>query len=202
MARRKRPRRDLPVETIWRAAASVVDGRYLPAKGRRTGTILVPEGPWEIELAAVVVQVGTAPVTMTRCRTVVLGRGRFRFKIHPRGKLDGLTRMLGLGGVPLRDPRLRRSVVARSRDADRVRTLVRDPAVSEPVSRYRLRLSFGPAGWGIRRRVGRAARLLTVEADGLVATEERLVAMVALGRTTLARLVALGAVEAAPIPGG
>jgi hypothetical protein len=185
---------------LWRQAAERVDGRYEPIKGKKTGKILVQDGPWSVELASHVVNTGNAVVTVTRCRVLARGVGDFRFRIHRRGVLGGLASLLGLGGIPLNDPRLKRRIVARSRDKDRVRTLARDPAISGPVFVHYLRLKFGKAPRKDRRLHGPDTRAITVEVDTLVLDVDRLVAMIDLTRTTLARLATVGAIDPTRAP--
>ncbi len=202
MGRRRRSRRkgSVPVETLWRQAADRVGGRYEPIKGKKTGKILVEDGPWHVELASTVVNTGNAVVTITRCRALTSGAGDFRFRIHRRGVLGGLASLLGLGGVTLNDPRLKRRIVARSREKDRVRTLARDPAISGPIFAHYLRLKFDKAPRKDRRRHGPDTRAVTVEVDTLVLDVERLVAMFDVTRTTLARLAAVGAIDPTRAP--
>lgn len=197
----RRASRPVPFEAEWRTAADRIGGRYELGRRRRWGKIVVPADPWTIELSPELVQVGTAQTTVTRSRAFTAGRGDFRFSVQPRGRLGRLISWMGLG-VELHDQRLDRAIMARSRHPDRVRPMLRDPAVWGPVSTHRLRVRFQRAGWRERRRLGRATRVVLVEADGVVSDPDRLASMVELTRTVLARLASVGVVDSGSAPDG
>lgn len=200
MVRRARPPKVNHAEAQWRIAANRCGATYEPVKGRKTGKIRASQGVWHIELASTVVNTGGAVVTITRARALAVGRGEFRFKLSPRGRLGGLAELLGMGGIRLRDPRLQRTLVARSRQRGRTSSLVRDPAISEPIVHQRLRMRFGPATRKERRAYGPDVRAVLVEAEGLVVNVDRLVSMVRLVQTTLMRLADVGAVDPSRAP--
>lgn len=198
-AKRRRPGR--PRRDPWIEAAEHLGGRYTEARGRRPTSIWFQDGHWAIQLAIVIVQSGSAPVALTRCSARAYGQGDLRFKIHPKGKLAGVAALLGLGGLPLRNPRLDEALVARSNRPHGVRSLLTDGAVADPLlAGHGLRLRFGRAGWWERRRLGQATRVVVAETDGRVSSNDVMNEMVSLVMATLRRLAALGIIEAGRAP--
>jgi hypothetical protein len=182
-------------------AAEALGGRYAEAKGRRPTSIWFRHGVWEIQLAIVIVQSGSAPVALTRCSARAYGPGDLRFKVYPKGKLARLAAALGLGGLPLRNPRLDEALVARANRPHRLRSFLADPGVAEPLlAGHRLRLRFGQPGWWERRRLGDEARVVVAETDGRVSQHDRMAEMVDLVAATLQRLSALGVIDDARAP--
>ncbi len=140
-------------------------------------------------------------MAITRCSARAYGQGDLRFKVHPKGKLGGLLDAVGLGGLPLRNPRLDNALVARSSQPHRLRALLSDPRVTGPLlAGHRLRLRFGQPGWWERRRLGAEARVLAAETDGRVSSHDRMAEMVGLVETTLERLGALGVIDTGRAP--
>ena len=196
IGKRKRRKAAPRAEAEWKAAAERLGGTYASERGR--ASVLYQHGPWTLRLESLVVQVGTAPVTVTRCRALVWGRDNLRFTVAPKGKLEGLVAALGFGGVRLQDRRMARAFVARGKEARRIRSVLNDPLVVEQLlAGHRVQLSFKKAGWTDRRRFGPQTRVITVEASGLVDDPDRLVSMARLAAVTLDRLAGLGTVDPA-----